>query len=375
MIRAQTTIRRARWLPAPGEITAFVGQRVEPPDIIGRAALPGGYRVLPVARLLGVPDEQLTAVCLYRAGESVKEGDVLARQPGLLRPRAVRAPAEGVIAALSEGCVILEVAPRAVEVRAGMSGTVVDILDGGLPGEQKGQGVMIELTGALIQGAWGSGQEAYGLLRVVSGLDRPLRLEDIDVSCHGAIIVGGAALSEAALRQAQQMQVRGLIIGSLPAELREAVIDLPFPVLAIEGMGHRPMATAVFELLKAHDGREATLNANMPGRWQPGRPEVIIPIPVLEAQPAPAPSARGRVTSEQPAPPLALEPGARVRALRAPYVGAIGTVKKLYDRPRPLPTGSRLPGAEVDFGHGGMGEPGDGSGVVFIPYANLERVE
>lgn len=375
MIIAQTTIRRARRLPAPGEITAFVGQRVEPPDVIGRAWLPGEYRVLPVARLLGVPDEQLTEVCLYRAGESVKEGDVLARQPGLLRPRAIRAPADGLIVALSEGCVILEVAPRVVEVRAGMSGTVVGLLEGGLLSEHKGQGVLIELTGALIQGAWGSGQEAYGLLRVVAGQDRPLGPEDIDVSCHGAILVGGAALSEAALRQAQQMQVRGLIIGSLPAALREAVIDLPFPVLAIEGMGHRPMAAAAFEFLKAHDGREATLNAHMPGRWQPGRPEVIIPIPMVESQPAASPSVRGKVIDEQPAPALTLEPGARVRALRAPYAGAIGTVKKLYDRPRPLPTGSRLPGAEVDFGHGGVNEPGTGSGVAFIPYANLERVE
>lgn len=373
MIIAQTTIRRARRLPAPGEITAFVGQRVEPPDIIGRATLPGGYRAIPVARLLGVADDQLTDVCLYRAGESVKEGDVLARQPGPLRPRAIRAPADGMIVALSEGCVILEVAPRVVEVRAGISGTVVAILDGGLWGEQRGQGVMIELTGALLQGAWGSGQETYGLLRVVTGPDRLLGPEDIDVSCHGAIIVGGAALAETALRQAQQMQVRGLIIGSLPADLREAVIDLPFPVLVMEGMGNRPMATAAFDLLKAHDGREAALNANMPGRWQPGRPEVIIPIPVVDAQPASPPTIKGRSISEQPAPPVVLEPGARVRALRTPYAGAIGTVKKLYDRPRPLPTGSRLPGAEVDFGHATPGAAA--SETAFIPYANLERVE
>lgn len=373
MIVAQTTIRRARRLPVPGEITAFVGQRVEPPDIIGRASLPGEYRVLPVAQLLGVPDEHLTEVCLYRAGESVKEGDVLARQPGPLRPRTVRAPADGVIVALSEGCLILEVAPRVVEVRAGIRGTVVGILEGGLAAAGLGQGVMIELTGALIQGAWGSGQGAYGLLRVVAGPDRLLEPEDIDVSCHGVIIVAGASLSEAALRQAQQMQVRGLILGSLPADLCEAVIDLPFPVMAVEGMGHRPMATATFDLLKAHDGREATLFADMPGRWQPGRPEVIIPIPVVDAQPAAVPSAKGKVIGEQPAPLLALEPGARVRALRAPYAGAIGTVKKLYDRPRPLPTGSRLPGAEVDFGHATPGAAA--SETAFIPYANLERVE
>ncbi|MER3544038.1 MAG: hypothetical protein C4311_05365 [Chloroflexota bacterium] len=374
MIVAQTTIRRARRLPVPGEITAFVGQRVEPPDVIGRASLPGGeYRVLPVARLLGVPDEHLTEVCLYRAGESVREGDVLARQPGLLRPRAVRAPADGVIVALSEGCLILEVAPRVVEVRAGMRGTVVGILEGGLAAAGLGQGVMIELTGALIQGAWGSGQGAYGLLRIVAGPDRLLEPGDIDVSCHGVIIVAGASLSEAALRQAQQMQVRGLILGSLPADLCEAVIDLPFPVMAVEGMGHRPMATATFELLKTHDGREATLIADMPGRWQPGRPEVIIPIPVVDAQPAALPLAKGKVIGEQPAPPLALEPGARVRALRAPYAGAIGTVKKLYDRPRPLPTGSRLPGAEVDFGPTTAGAAA--SETAFIPYANLERVE
>jgi hypothetical protein len=232
------------------------------------------------------------------------------------------------------------------------------------------QGVLIELTGALIQGAWGSGQDAYGLLKVVAAPDRPLGPEDIDVSCHGAILVGGSTLSETTLRQAQQMQVRGLVIGSLPADLREAVIDLPFPVLVVEGIGRRPMAAATFELLKAHDGREVSLNANMPGRWESGRPELIVASSTTATASPDAPAEKGDLHSEQPTLSWPLEPGARVRALRAPYAGAIGTVTKLYERPRSLPTGGRLPGADVDFGNGAVAQA-----VAFIPYVNLERVE
>jgi len=366
MVISQATIRRARVLPAPGEVTVRVGQRVEPPDVIGRAALPGGYRVIPMARLLRVPEERLAEVCTHRAGDSVKAGDVLARGRSLPWPRVVRAPADGVIAALSEGRMILEVAPQLVELRAGLPGVVVSLIGetrytGAVSSPRQGQGVLIETKGALVQGAWGSGQESYGLLKVmVAGPDEPLGPEAIDVSCHGCIVVGGSTLSEATLRQAQQMQVRGLVVGSLPADLREATMDLPFPVLVIDGYGgQRPMASPVFEVLQANNAHEAVLNARCPGRWEASPPELIVPLTTAGGEQLP-------VDSDPPV-DRRLAVGMRVRILRAPYAGAIGTIKTLYERPRPLPTGGRSPGADVDLGS-------QKAGVVFIPYVNLQPI-
>lgn len=373
MVISQATIRRARVLPTPGEITIRVGQRVEPPDVIGRAALPGGYRVIPIARLLGVPGERLAEVCTHRIGDSVKAGDVLARGRSLPWPRVVRAPADGVIQAFSDGRIILEVAPQLIELRAGLRGVVVSIIGetrqasvatGLKPGAgppMRGQEVVIETKGALVQGAWGSGQESYGLLKViVTAPDEPLGPEAIDVGCHGCIVVGGSTLSEATLRQAQQMQVRGLVVGSLPADLREATMDLPFPVLVIDGYGgQRPMAGPVFEVLKANNEHEAVLNAQQPGRWDAGQPELIVPLTIAGTEQLPVDS--GLPADRQ------LTVGTRVRVLRAPYAGAIGTIKALYERPRPLPTGGRSPGADVDLGS-------QKAGVVFIPYVNLQPI-
>ena len=50
-----TSVRRDRMLPVPGEIFVHPGDQVEPTQVIARANLPGDFRILPLARLLGVP--------------------------------------------------------------------------------------------------------------------------------------------------------------------------------------------------------------------------------------------------------------------------------------------------------------------------------
>jgi hypothetical protein len=52
-----------------------------------------------------------------------------------------------------------------------------------------------------------------------------------------------------------------------------------------------------------------------------------------------------------------------VRLVRAPYVGAVGTVIALPAHPRTIETGARVHGAEVDLGQ---------EAPVFVPLANLE---
>lgn len=227
-----------------------------------------------------------------------------------------------------------------------MRGTVISAM--------AGYGVVIETYGAMIQAAWGSGKEAFGVIKAVTaGVGDPLTADVIDVSCRGAILVGGGTLEESALKQAAQMQVRGLVAGSIHARLASATLDLPFPVVVTEGLGVLPMAEAIFSLLQSNEGRECALDGRTPGGADGGRPDIIVPLPV---------------TSAPPPLPLHGSPvkvGSRVRALRAPYTGAVGDVKVLHDRARPLPIGEHLPGADVDL---------EGHGVVFVPYANLELI-
>jgi hypothetical protein len=215
-----------------------------------------------------------------------------------------------------------------------------------------GRGVVIEATGAIVQAAVGFGEESFGVLHVVANeVTDVLRAKSIDVSSHGAIVVGGAWIDESALQQALQLQARGIIAGSLEGRLLAQARSMPFPILLTEGLGRIPMARPIFTLLQSQAGREASISAITRTRWGLTRPEILIPLPA-DSKPLP-PSALGT--------PLTVD--APVRVVRGPRQGETGTIRALFDQPRRIESGARLYGAEVDL---------DVSGRQFIPFANLE---
>ena len=336
-----TSVRRERILPASGDTLVRLGDRVEPMQIVARAKVPGEFRVVSVARQLGVRANQIKEYMRVKVGEEVRRGQILA-QKGLRPP--VKSPISGILTASGGGRVLVETPPTMTELRAYIAGTVTNVLDG--------HAVVIETTGAVVQGTWGAGTESVGVLkRLVKSPERMLRIKEIDASCHGTIIVGGSGLNEAVLERAQELQVRGIVTGGLSAELLDAAQKLPFPIVVTEGIGSIPMSAPVFQLLTTNDGREASISGRVNTRWGVVRPEVIIPLPA-ESLPS---------TQAQPGMPLAV--GARVRIVRAPFLGQAGTVAAIIDQSRRLETGAKVRGVEVDLGRGK---------TVFVPLTNLE---
>ena len=347
-------VRRERVLPAPGEILVRTGDRVEPTQIVARTQLPGDFRIVPVARLLGTSASQTKRYLRVKPGDEVQRGQVIARR-GRLPARSVKSPIDGTVTASSGGRILVEAPPTLFELRAYINGAVTNVLEP--------HGLVIETTGAVIQGVWGSGggpsSENLGVLKcMVKSPDEPLRAQAMDLSCRGMILVGGAGLSDAALEQAQELQVGGIVVGGLPPELlssvgsqQSQVEQLPFPVIATEGIGTVPMSEPVFQLLTTHDGREASISGRTQPRWPVVRPEIIIPLPAAALPPS----------QTQLGTPLTV--GTRVRAVRAPYVGAVGTITALPAHTRRTETGAKVLGAEVDLGQGAP---------VFVPLANLE---
>jgi hypothetical protein len=339
-----TLIQVERMLPDAGEVMVHAGGRVEPSDVVARTHQTQDFRIVDLARSLGVHKSQVKRFMLKSEGDSVEAGQVIALRGGFPR-RRVMAPTRGEILAVGNGRALLKVEPELIEVRAYVKGTVASV--------SPGRGVVIETPGALAQGAWGCGGDAFGVLRAVADKpDEPLRAKSIDVAAHGAIIVGGGWLDAAALEQAQQLQVRGLIVGSLDGELRAQAEAMPFPIILTEGFGRIPMAEPIFALLKGNHGREASINAATRVRFGLARPEILIPLP-SESRLAPPPPAGA---------PLVV--GARVRAIRPPYLGAVGVVESLPGQLQRLDSGVRMRGALVRL-------PGSPE-AVFVPYANLE---
>lgn len=343
-------VRRERVLPASGEVLVRVGERVEPTQVVARANLPGDFRILSVARLLGVPASRIGRYMRVNLGDEVRQGQVIAARRGLFA-RSVKSPIDGVVTASGGGRILIEARPTLFELRAYIHGTVSNVLVG--EGPPRPYGVVIETKGAVVQGVWGAGGESFGVLKcLVKSPDKPLRAKAIDPSCHGTILIGGAGLSDAALERAQELQVRGIVTGGLPPELLPLVEELPLPIVVTEGIGTVPMSVPIFRLLTTNEGREASISGRVRSRWGVVRPEVVIPLPAETLPPA------------QTQPGASLTVGARVRVVRAPYLGAVGTVVALPPYARRIEsTGARVRGAEVNLGQ---------EAPVFVPLANLE---
>jgi hypothetical protein len=347
-ITALTAIRRERLLPVPGQVLVGPGEMVGSADVVARCQLPGEVQVIDVSRALGVPRGRAARYMRKAAGEAVHANDVLAARGGLFGQlgKSCRSPVDGVIAEIRGSLVLIESAATALELRAHLKGQVTNVMPN--------RGAVISAIGAVIQGFWGSGGEAEGVLKMlVDSPQKPVRAHSIDVSCHGTIVVGGYLLEDKVLEQAAEAKVRGMIVGGINADQYLLLSSLPFPVLVTEGFGTLGLSKQVFSLLQTNTGREAMISADTETRWGAKRPEVLIPLRADEEIPR-------EETGIQP-----LKVGDQVRALRAPHLGTMGTVAALPALPKAVESGVRLAVAVVDL---------EDEEQVLIPLANLELI-
>jgi hypothetical protein len=266
---------------------------------------------------------------------------------GFLSSARVVSPVDGYVGYIDKekGRVLIQVVTKPFDLVAYLQGAVVNVMPS--------RGVVIETTGAVIQATVGFGGETFGVLHVVAGeASDVLRAKSIDVSAHGAIVVGGAWIDESAFSQAIQLQVRGIIAGSMEGRLLELARSMTFPIILTEGLGRIAMAEPIFKLLQGQSGREASISAITRARWGVTRPEILIPLPA-ETKPSAPPNVGT---------PLAI--GQRVRVVRGTHQGEVGPITAVYEQPRRIESGARVYGAEISLS----------SGKTFVPFANLETL-
>jgi hypothetical protein len=345
-ISTMTRIKVERMLPRRGQIMKAIGARVVADDVVAVAEAPGPTRLIDVAKTLALRDrDDLEKYLQKSVGVTIGEGELLAAHRGAIpfTRRSCRAPVAGQIVAVRKGWVALQEQAPPFQLRALVSGVISNVMPS--------LGVVIEVTGSLIEGAWGMGEETHGVIRVVAATRKdPLGVAAIDVSSTGAVIVGGAALGVAALRQAEQVRVRGIIVGSMDAAILNLTPPPTIPIVVTEGFGSIPMSSAVFDLLKERESQEVSINTKTQLRWGLIRPQIIV-------------SSIGEARDELHAPGV-LEVGDTVRVLRQPYIGQTGRVKSFPRESQLLESGLRLPGVEVDLE----------DGPAFVPALNLEVI-
>jgi len=366
-VTGHATLRKQRRLPIAGEVLVSVGDKVRAETIVAHAELPGDVSAVNVVNQLGITPADLPGVMLKQQGEKVARDEAIAATRPLIKwfRSVARSPIDGYIEAVSHvtGQVMIRTAPKPVDVRAYIDGTVVEAFGD--------DGVTIEATGALVQGILGIGGEVAGELAVAGdGPAAVLEPKDLTDDLAGKIVVAGALITREAFDRAAAIGAAALVCGGFhDLDLRDLLgYDLGVaitghenirPVLIItEGFGSIAMAAATYELLAAHAGRRASANGATQIRAGVLRPEIIIPADddsSAAASAGPKVSAAGGLT-----------PGSPVRIIREPGFGRLGAVKSLPAEARPVESEAKVRVVELEFPEGD---------TMVVPRANVEAIE
>jgi hypothetical protein len=256
----------------------------------------------------------------------------------------VRSPTEGVIVSIIGGQVMLELASSPIQLLAGIPGTVVELLPE--------RGAVIESDGALLQGVWGNNRVDAGLLiSLARSADEEIVRSRIDVSMRGAVILAGYCAQPEVFRAADELPLRGLILGSMSADLIPVANKVVFPVILLEGFGRLPINATAFNLLTSNEKRDTTLNAANWNSFTGERPEVVIPLP-----------ANGEIGAETDF----FKAGQTVRIQGAPYQGIVGVLEQVRPGLTRMPNALRVPAADVRL---------ENNEVIVAPLANLDVLE
>lgn len=339
-----TSIVRERLLPIAGKVVVHLNQKVGATDVVAETKWARDHILLDVARTLQISPASAERLVKCKVGDRLAAGTEVARGKSLLS-RSVKVPREGTVVAVGGGQVLLEVGESKVELKAGIPGTVIEVM--------QGRGVVIQTAGSLIQGIWGNGKIDTGaLVNLMTGPDDTLTESKMDVSLRGSILLGGMLKEESTLQAAADLPARGLIVSSIFPSLIPVAREMKYPIVVTDGFGSLPMNSAAYRLLSTNAKREVIMNAEIYNRYTGARPEVIIPLPI-SSEPPPSPET------------TVFAPGQQVRLRRPPFMGSIGSIETLRTGLTTLPSGLRAPCADIKLENGEM---------VIVPLVNLEVV-
>src|SRR3990172_8533368 len=325
------TIRQKRLLPAPGQVFVRKGQKVKAEDVIAQVYLTPTHASLDLVRGLGLSPDEAERFVQREIGEKVSQGDIIAGPVGLAR-RVVRAPGQGWIIQVKHGKVFFEIEPPPYELRAGFPGSVESIIGD--------RGILLQTTGAFLEGVWGNGRVGSGPLRIqASRPEDVFTQERLDAGLNGSVVLAGYCDDPAVLQAATQMPLGGLILSSMASALIPLALETPFPIIITEGFGLLPMNTAAFTLLLQHDREEVSLLAEPYDRFAGTRPVIVIPIETGDVLTMPR---------EQ----IFFTPSAQVRVILAPHRSQIETLIALRGGSDVLPSGVRASTGEIRLQNG-----------------------
>jgi len=366
-VSRQTEVKKERRLPLRGQVLVKVGDRVKAETVVARTELPGNVQTVNVANKLSLLPEDIHQHMTRKVGDWVEEGEMIAQSKsffGLFKSHC-KMPVAGTIESVSNitGQVIVREKAIPVEVRAYLDGDVIEVYEG--------DGVVVRAIATFVQGIFGIGGEAVGILEVVAKRpDEVIGPDRLDASHKGKVVVCGSLVTIATLNRARELGVSALIAGGIgDSDLRTILgydlgvaitgsENIGLAVVVTEGFGQMNMAPRTFDLLVSRQGMKTSVSGATQIRAGVIRPEVVIPLDGAAVSRSDTPA--GDALSS------GMVIGSAVRAIREPYFGMIGKVASLPPELQKLETEAMVRILEVEF---------EGGKTAIVPRANVELIE
>jgi hypothetical protein len=226
--------------------------------------------------------------------------------------------------------------------------------------------VEIETHAAFVQGIFGIGGENRGEIKVVvSSRDEEITEDMITAELKGKIVIGGSFISLSAYKKAIEHNVAGIVVGGFNYHDLKVVLgytlgvaitgseDLTTSLVLTEGFGKIGMGLRSFDLLKACQGRFASVNGATQIRAGVIRPEIVIPTSETKSD-------MDRTIVSQ-----GIQNGSLVRIIRAPHFGKMGQVADLPPQLHEMESETKVRVAVVEVD----------KEKLTVPRSNLEIVE
>ena len=350
----KTSVKKERLLPLSGAVHVSVGQNVLPDEIVASTKIPGNVQMINVANELNLDPEQVPEMMLFKVDEKVEKGQIVARSKGLfgLFKSEVKSPIDGTIGNISSvtGQVIITEPHIPIEVDAYIPGSVLETFDK--------EGVVLESTGALIQGIIGIGGEQKGYIEVIDN-------NNLNDTHKDKILIIKSNLTSALYQNACNVGVKGIVCGGIDYSTLTEILKRPLgvaitgmentlTVIVTEGFGNISMAERTFNLLSKNIGNFCSINGATQIRAGVMRPEIFI-------------GSENKLNLEDTfdEESLIISINSKVRIIREPYFGKIGKVIELPSQLVKIDTETTSRVARIEFE--------DGTKEI-IPRANLEVI-
>lgn len=249
------------------------GYEVTPDTVLGEGELISGYKIIDLAKILGVSPKDCQQYLKKPIGEIVYQGELIAEKEGFLKIQTSRVMAsnDGVLESLDSqrGLLKIKLNPQREILTSGVYGIVDDV-------DLKKSEVTIRTQATIVYGIAGSGRERSGTLRLLSSDNPGLLVSSHQITSDfaGQIVVGGSMAFADALQKCMTLGVSALITGGVNATDYRAIsgggfhlkdkhwTDVGLTVLVTEGFGSIAIGGDIYRALVEHEGQFCLIDGN-----------------------------------------------------------------------------------------------------------------